>query len=82
MILVIAPVYVIMFIKMFSAGSANNPAEMMSSLSMMGWVTPIYMIVSLVVSLIFTTVSSVNYYSLVEGKEGLGEKEAINSIGL
>ncbi len=80
MILAYIPIYAIMGMQMFKASSENDPTAMLDSMSNMAYLLPIYYVVGLVISIIFAVVSTLRYYSLVEGKEGTGEKELINQL--
>ena len=80
MILVYIPVYAIMGVQIFSAAKENDPAAMMNSMSSMAYVTPVYHVVGLLISLLFSTVTSLRYFSLVEKKEGTGELEQISKL--
>lgn len=80
--IIVIPMYAILGISMFSASKTGDPSQIMESMSsIMSWIMPLYILMSIVITLLFTTVSSVNYYSMVEEKEGLGERDDINNIG-
>jgi len=74
------PVYTIMGIEMFNAAEQNDPTAIMESMSNMAYIMPFYYIAALLMSLIFSVVSSLWYFSLVEKKEGTGERELINQL--
>lgn len=80
MILVYIPVYAIMGVQIFSAAKENDPTAMMSSMSSMAYVTPVYYVVGLLVALLYSTITSLRYFSLVEKKEGTGELEQISKL--
>lgn len=80
---VIIPMYAVMFARMFTGlkDNPNDPSTIMESMGAMSWFMPIAYLISFVTFFIFMTVISFKYYSLVELKEGVGEKEAIDEIG-
>ena len=81
MIVVYIPTYSIMAMEMFSAVKENDPAQMMNTMSTtMSYIMPFYYLIALVMMLLFAVVSSLRYYSLVEIKDGTGEKELIDQI--
>lgn len=80
--IVILPMYIFMFVNMFSSIKENDPSGAMSSMSSLGWFMPFYILVYLVLTFIIATVVTMNYYSLIEATEGVGEKEDIDSIGM
>lgn len=80
MMLVYIPVYAIMGVSIFSAAKENDPALMAESMSNMAYITPLYYVAGLVISLLFSVVTSLRYFSLVEKKEGSGEREQINKL--
>ncbi|MEO9803391.1 MAG: hypothetical protein ABJF04_09100 [Reichenbachiella sp.] len=81
MIVVYIPTYSIMAMELFSAAKENDPAQMMNTMSTtMSYIMPFYYLIALVMMLLFAVVSSLRYYSLVEIKDGTGEKELIDQI--
>lgn len=78
----ILPLYIVMIINMVSGIQSNDPTQITESMTMVSWMMPLYMLISLVVTFVLITVSTMRYYSLVEGKEGTGEKGEIESIGV
>ena len=79
--IMILPMYIVMFAGMFKNIESNNPEAMFESMSYMGWFMPLYLLAYVVNILITATIQTTNYYSLVEAKEGIGEKGAIENIG-
>lgn len=80
MMLLYIPIYAIMGMKIFEAASENNPEAIMQSMSNMAYMIPLYHVLGVVISLLFAVVSTFRYYSLVEKKEGTGERELINQM--
>ncbi|MGL1888116.1 MAG: hypothetical protein OCD76_16490 [Reichenbachiella sp.] len=81
MIVFYIPMYAVMALEMFQAVDKNDPTAMFNSMSTaMSYVMPIYQLLIMVVSLLFAVVSSFRYYSLVEQKDGSGEREIINQL--
>ena len=75
------PIYAIMGVELLSAVEQNDPAAAMSNyMSSMSYVFPFYYLAALLMSLLFSVVSALCYFSLVEQKEGTGERELIDSL--
>lgn len=79
----VLPVYAIMGIQMFTGFGQNSedPAAVFESMSNVAWIMPVYFLIGLLVVMVNITVIAFKYYSLVEEKEGIGEKESIENIG-
>jgi hypothetical protein len=81
MMLIYVPTYAIMVFEMIDVADQNDPTAMMDSMSnMFSFLLPVYYFAALLISLLFSVVSTMKYYSLVEGKEGTGERELINQL--
>ncbi|MEQ8925639.1 MAG: hypothetical protein RLO81_07470 [Fulvivirga sp.] len=80
MILAYIPMYAIMGMQMFKASSENDPTAMFESMSNMAYFLPIYYLIGLVITILWAVISTFRYYSLVENKDGSGEKELINQL--
>ena len=80
MMVVYIPAYAIMGIEMVNSVDPNDPTALMDSMSNMVYIMPLYYVAGLIISLLFSVVSSLRYYSLVEKKEGTGESELINKL--
>jgi hypothetical protein len=80
--IIILPMYIFIFVKMFAGfrDYPEDPEMAMDGMSAMSWFMPVFFLLSLLTNMIFITVITFKYYSLVEVKEGLGEKEAIENI--
>lgn len=80
MMLVYIPAYVIIGIDMFNSIQQNDPDAMINSMSSFSYILPFYYLAGLVMSLLFAVITTLRYYSLVEGKEGTGESEMIQKL--
>ena len=81
LIVLYIPMYIIMGLEMFKAVDKNDSAQLFNSMSnMMSYIMPIYYLVGLAISLLFAVVSTFRYFSLVEQKDGSGEREIIEQL--
>lgn len=81
LIVLYIPMYIIMGLEMFKAVDQNDSSQIFNSMStMMSYIMPIYYLIGLLVSLLFAVVSSLRYFSLVEQKDGSGEREIIEQL--
>lgn len=79
-ILLYIPVYAVMGLELFNAALESDQETMNNAMYNLTYLQPLYYLVGLVITLLYAVVSALRYFSLVELKEGAGEREMIESL--